>query len=83
MDVSDSFNVNLSKRQLAEKIKEHIPGLNIRTAEISEDPDKRNYIVSNKKIEGLGWRPDYSLDDGIKELIKGYKILRANVFANI
>jgi nucleoside-diphosphate-sugar epimerase len=76
-------NANLSKRELAEKIKEHIPELNIRTAEFSEDPDKRNYIVSNKKIERLGWYPDHSLDDGIKELIKGYKMLRTNVFANI
>jgi len=39
--------------------------------------------VSNEKIETLGWKPDYSLDDGIKELIKGYKIIKPNIFANV
>jgi nucleoside-diphosphate-sugar epimerase len=74
---------NLSKKELATNIKKHVPELNIQTAEIGEDPDKRNYVVSNRKIERLGWQPDYSLDDGIKELIKGYRILRPNIFVNI
>ena len=76
-------SANLTKRQLAEKIKEHVPNLYIHSAEIGEDPDKRDYIVSNKKIESLGWSPDYTLDDGIQELIKGYKIIRPNSFANV
>jgi dTDP-D-glucose 4,6-dehydratase len=43
-----------------------------------EDPDKRDYIVSNKKIELAGWKPKYSLEDGIQELINGYKIIINN-----
>ena len=76
-------SANLTKRQLAEKIKEYIPKLYIHSAEIGEDPDKRDYVVSNEKIESLGWEPDHSLDDGIIELIKGYKIIRPNLFANV
>ena len=82
------FNVglssaNLTKRQLCEKIKEHIPEFHIYSAPIGEDPDKRDYLVSNEKIESLGWKPEYSLNDGIKELIKGYGILKPNRFANV
>lgn len=82
-----SFNVglssaNLTKRQLCEKIKEYVPDFYIHSAPIGEDPDKRDYIVSNEKIELLGWRADYTLDDGIKELLKGYRIIQANQFAN-
>jgi nucleoside-diphosphate-sugar epimerase len=85
---SEPYNVglssaNLTKRQLAEKIKEYVPELYIHSADIGEDPDKRDYIVSNEKIESLGWKADYSLDDGILELIKGYKIIRSNRFANV
>jgi nucleoside-diphosphate-sugar epimerase len=76
-------SANLTKRQLAEKIKEYVPELYIHSAEIGEDPDKRDYIVSNEKIESLGWRADYSLDDGIQELIKGYNIIKPNSFANV
>ena len=76
-------SANLTKRELAEKIKKHIPELYIQSAEIGEDPDKRDYIVSNEKIESLSWSPDYALDDGIQELIKGYKIIRPNRFANV
>ena len=83
----EPFNVglssaNLTKRQLCEKIKEHIPGLYIHSAEVGEDPDKRDYLVSNDKIESLGWKPDYTLDDGIKELIRGFKILKPTRFTN-
>ncbi len=73
---------NLSKRQLCEKIKEYVPELYIHSASIGEDLDKRDYLVSNEKIESLGWKPDYSLDDGIKELLKGYLILNPNQFTN-
>ena len=76
-------SANLTKRQLAEKIKEYVPELYIHSAEIGEDPDKRDYIVSNEKIESLGWTTDYSLDDGIQELIKGYNIIKPNSFANV
>ncbi len=70
--LSDS---NLSKAQLVEKIKEFIPEFAVTYSDYYEDPDKRDYIVSNEKIEKTGWKPKYSLDDGIKELIVGYKII--------
>ncbi|MDP6683828.1 MAG: NAD(P)-dependent oxidoreductase [Desulfobacterales bacterium] len=76
-------SANLSKRQLCEKIKKHVPEFHIYSAEIGEDPDKRDYIVSNKKLESLGWEAEYSLDDGIIDLIKGYSILKTNNFSNL
>ena len=85
---NEAYNVglssaNLTKIQLAKKIKKHLPELYIHSSEIGEDIDKRDYMVSNNKIESLGWSPDYTLDDGIRELIKGYKIIRPNIFSNI
>lgn len=82
------FNVglssaNITKRELCENIKEHVPDLYIHSAPIGEDPDKRDYLVSNKKIESLGWQPLFTLDDGIKELLKGYKILKMNNLGNV
>jgi len=75
-----AFNVglstaNLSKLELAEKIKSHIPSLVIKQDDFKEDFDKRNYIVSNEKLEALGWKPIYDLDYGIKQLISAYKIV--------
>ena len=75
-----AFNVglstaNLSKLELAEKIKSHIPSLVIKQDEFKEDFDKRNYIVSNEKLEALGWKPIYDLDYGIKQLMSAYKIV--------
>jgi nucleoside-diphosphate-sugar epimerase len=61
--------------QLAEKIKEYVPELVIVKNEFKKDFDQRNYIVSNKKLESLGWTPQYSLDDGINELLQGYKLI--------
>jgi len=82
------FNVglssaNLTKRQLCEKIKEYVPEFYIHSAVVGEDPDKRDYLVSNEKIESLGWKPGRTLDMGIQELLKGYKILKPNKFANV
>lgn len=76
-------DANLSKLELAEKISQHVPDLVILEAPIGEDPDKRNYIVSNEKIEKTGFEPKYSLDDGIKELIKVYTILNNNRYTNV
>lgn len=77
-------NSNLSKIELAEKIKGYIPKFEIIRAEIGEDPDKRNYIVSNQRLLKTGFKPIFSLDDGIKELIKGYSILlKKNPYQNI
>jgi len=72
-----SYNVglssaNLTKLQLCEKIKQYAPSFVYLEAPIGEDPDKRDYVVSNQKLEDAGWTPDYSLDDGVQELIKGY-----------
>ncbi len=72
-------DANLSKAELAEKIKKYLPKFEIVYKEVGQDPDKRNYIVSNKKILATGFVPKYSLDDGINELIKGYKILLKNI----
>ena len=68
-------NANLSKLELCEKIREYVPEFDIKTSDYASDPDKRDYIVSNEKIEDVGWKPSYTLDDGIKELIKAYQII--------
>lgn len=85
---TEAFNVglssaNLSKRELAEKIKYYIPDFYIHSACIGEDPDKRDYIVSNQKLESLGWRAMKSLDDGIKEIIAAFPFLKQNLFKNV
>jgi nucleoside-diphosphate-sugar epimerase len=74
---------NISKRQLCEEIKKYVPEFYIVESEIGQDPDKRDYIVSNKKIESTGFKPEFSLQSGIKELIKAYNILKRNQYANI
>ncbi len=74
---------NLSKLQLCERIAKHVPGFCYLEAPIGEDPDKRDYIVSNDKLEAAGWRPDHGLDAGIVELIKGYRMLRNGRFSNV
>jgi nucleoside-diphosphate-sugar epimerase len=74
---------NLSKKELCEKIREYIPHLYIHSADIGKDPDQRDYVVSNAKIEKMGWRTKKSLDDGIKELIGAYKMIKTNQFANV
>ena len=76
-------SANLTKRELCEKIREYVPGFTIISAPIGEDPDKRDYIVSNAKIEALGWRPEHTLDTGIRELLKGFPLIRSGLFANV
>jgi nucleoside-diphosphate-sugar epimerase len=76
-------DANLSKIELCERIRKHVPGFVYVEAPIGEDPDKRNYIVSNAKIEAAGWKPAYSVDDGIAELIKGYTMLNTRRFSNV
>ena len=76
-------DANLSKLELCAKIKEHVPEFVYLEAPIGEDPDKRDYIVSNSKIERTGWQPEWSLDRGIEELIKGYTMLRNSRFSNV
>ncbi len=76
-------NANISKIELCEIIKKHIPNFYYHQAEVGQDPDKRNYIVSNEKIEKTGFKAKISLDEGIEELIKGYRIIRKFGFSNI
>ncbi len=75
-------SANLTKRELCQQIKTHLPDFYIHSAPIGEDPDKRDYLVSNEKIESLGWQPRHTLDMGIQELIKGYQIISPNLFVN-
>ncbi len=75
-------DANLSKIELCEKIKEHIPQFTFFESQINNDPDKRNYIVSNERLESTGWKPKYTLDDGIEELIKTYSIVKNKSYAN-
>jgi nucleoside-diphosphate-sugar epimerase len=86
--INEPYNVglsdaNLSKIELCQEIKKHLPYFVFLEAPIGEDPDKRNYIVSNEKIEKTGFRPKYSLHDGIQELIKGFTILRNSKYSNV
>lgn len=76
-------DANLSKKQLCERIQKHIPSLVFLDAPIGEDPDKRDYIVSNEKIEATGFLPSHSLDDGIQELIKGYAMINNSRYSNV
>ncbi|MBV9078269.1 MAG: SDR family oxidoreductase [Methylobacteriaceae bacterium] len=76
-------DANLSMIELCQRIQKHLPGFVYVEAPIGEDPDKRNYIVSNEKLERTGWKPDWSIDDGIAELIRGYAMLRNSRFANV
>lgn len=84
----ESYNVglsdaNLSKLELCAKIKEQIPDFVYLESQVGEDPDKRDYIVSNEKIEKTGFKPIYSLEMGIKELMKGYKMMVNCLYGNI
>jgi nucleoside-diphosphate-sugar epimerase len=74
---------NLTKVQLCEKIKEQVKDFVFMESQIGEDPDKRDYIVSNEKIESTGYKPSFSLEMGIQELIKGYTIISNNKFSNV
>jgi nucleoside-diphosphate-sugar epimerase len=76
-------DANLSKRELCEVIKRQVPGFYFAEAEVGKDPDQRNYIVSNDKIEAIGFRPAVSLSQGIAELVKGYRVIRRKGFANV
>lgn len=74
---------NLSKLELAQLIKTFLPQLSIHTAAVGEDPDKRNYIVSNKRLEEAGFKASRSLQTGILELLKGYRMLGRQPYKNV
>ena len=76
-------DANLSKLELCERIKLQVPRFYITEAPLAEDPDKRNYIVSNAKIEATGFKPQVSLDAGIRELLTAYQIVRRQQYANV
>jgi nucleoside-diphosphate-sugar epimerase len=76
-------DANLSKKELCLLIKKQVPEFQIIESEIGQDPDKRDYIVSNKKIESTGFIPGVSIEQGITELIKGYQIIRKNAYSNV
>ena len=76
-------DANLSKWELCAQIRKHLPNFVFFEAPIGEDPDKRDYIVSNERIKDAGFVPEFSLDDGIRELIKGYRMLRKSTYGNI
>ncbi len=76
-------DANLSKLELCERIQKQVPGFVYLEAPVGEDPDKRDYIVSNEKIERTGYRPSHSLEAGITELVKGYTIIRNAKYGNV
>jgi nucleoside-diphosphate-sugar epimerase len=83
-----SYNVglesaNLSKEELALKVKEHVPSLYIHFAPIGSDPDKRNYIVSNARLKSVGFEARRTLDEGIRELLKGFRMLGRSTLGNV
>ncbi len=76
-------DANLSKLELCHQIQKHLPSFVIHESDIGNDPDRRDYIVSNEKIERTGYKPAFSLDDGIRELIKGFAMIRNTKYSNI
>ena len=85
---NEAYNVglsdaNLSKLELCAKIQEQVHDFVYLEAPVGKDPDKRDYIVSNEKIEKTGFKPIYSLEMGIKELIKGYNIITNSKYGNV
>ena len=73
---------NLSKQELALSIKKHVPKFYVHFAEVGSDPDKRNYIVSNQRLREAGFEAKRSLDEGIVELLKGYRMMGRSQFKN-
>lgn len=76
-------DANISKIELCQSIQKLVPDFIFMEAKIGKDLDQRNYIVSNAKIESTGYKPDYSLDSGIKELVKGYTMIKNTVYGNV
>ena len=73
---------NVSKAELAIKVREHVPGFQVVFSEIGSDPDKRNYVVSNERLREAGFEARRSLDEGIAELIRAYRMLPLGGFRN-
>lgn len=76
-------DANVSKKELCEHIQRQLPSFMFIEAQVGKDPDQRNYIVSNAKIEATGFKPAFLLDTGISELIKGYSMIRNTRYGNV
>ena len=76
-------DANVSKKELCECIQKYLPEFVFMEAPVGKDPDQRNYIVSNAKLEATGFKQMYSLDYGIQELIKGYTMIKNTIYGNI
>ena len=76
-------DANVSKKELCEHIQKQVPDFVFLDAPVGKDPDQRNYIVSNAKIEATGFKPMYSLDMGIGDLIKGYTMIKNTRYGNV
>jgi nucleoside-diphosphate-sugar epimerase len=76
-------DANISKKELCEHIRKQVPDFVFQDAAVGNDPDQRNYIVSNAKIEATGFNTSVSLDDGIAELIKGFTMLKNTRYGNV
>lgn len=74
---------NVSKRELCQHIRKQLPDFVFPDAPVGQDPDQRNYVVSNAKLEATGFKPAVSLDAGIAELIKGFTMIRNSVHGNV
>jgi nucleoside-diphosphate-sugar epimerase len=76
-------NANVSKQELCELIQRHVPGFVFTVANVGRDPDQRNYVVSNDRIEATGYTTTIDLDAGIDDLLRGYQIVRRNQYSNV
>ena len=76
-------DANVSKKELCEYIQKQVPGFIFIDEQIGKDPDQRNYIVSNEKIEETGFKTEFSLDWGIGELLKGYTMIKNSLYGNV
>lgn len=74
---------NFSKEELALKVKQHVPDFYIHASPIGTDPDKRNYVVSNQRLRDAGFEARRSIDNGILELLKGYRMMMRSEFKNV
>ena len=76
-------DANVSKKELCEQIQKQIKDFIFIEAPVGKDPDQRNYIVSNEKVEATGFKPEFSLERGIADLIKGYTMIRNTRYGNV
>ena len=76
-------DANLSKKELCDRIKQYIYEFIYLEAAVGKDPDQRDYIVSNAKLEATGFRNQFSLDEGIQELKKGFSMIKNAIYGNV